>query len=143
MRRALLDVNVLIALLDRDHVHHARACQWLSGRRRARWASCPITVNGCVKIMSQAAYANPLPAAAVIERLDRATRHASHEFWPADVSLLDERLIIRSRVLGPRQVTDLYLLSLAVKHSGCFATFDGAIPRSAVAGAGQEHVAVL
>jgi len=143
MMRALLDVNVLIALLDVDHVHHDRAREWLRDHARRGWASCPITQNGCVRIMSQPAYPNPIPAAAVIERLATATSHPRHEFWPDDVSLLDDRIVDGERVHGPRQVTDLYLLALAVHHGGRFATFDGGIPVSAVRGATGRHLVVV
>jgi predicted nucleic acid-binding protein len=54
--RALLDVNVLIALLDADHSLHRRASEWFAGRARAGWASSPITENGCVRVMSHPGY---------------------------------------------------------------------------------------
>ena len=79
----------------------------------------------------------------MIERLAQATRHASHEFWPADVSLLDPKVVDPSRVQGPRQVTDVYLLALAITHDGCFATFNTSIPVSAVPGARPQHLAVI
>lgn len=141
--RALLDVNVLIAILDTDHVHHARARDWLQGHARSGWASCPITQNGCVRVMSQAAYPNPLPTSAVIERLAAAARHPRHRFWPDDVSLLDERTADSSRIHGAREVTDLYLLALAVKNQGRLATFDGAIAVSAIVGAVKDHLVLI
>ena len=85
--RALLDVNVLIALFDPDHVHHARAWQWFKAwSMQHGWASCPITQNGAVRVMSQPGYPNPLQVASVLERLGRATAADSHEFWPDEVS---------------------------------------------------------
>ncbi len=143
MKRSLLDVNVLIAILDVDHVHHARAREWVLAHQAAGWASCPLTQNGCIRIMSQPGYRNPLPAAAVMERLALATRHPSHQFWPADFSLLDESVADRSRIHGPRQVTDLYLLALAVRNGGCLATFDAAIPLSVVRGATPAHFVTI
>ena len=56
--RSLLDVNVLIALLDADHISHTAATAWLSEHGRRGWASCPITQNGCVRIMSHPGYPN-------------------------------------------------------------------------------------
>lgn len=141
--RALLDVNVLIALLDSDHLHHARARDWLRAHATGGWASCPITENGCIRIMSQPAYPSPLPTPAVIERLAAAASHPLHEFWPDDYSLLDRATVHADRIHGPRQVTDLYLLALAVRHRGRFATFDAAIPVSAVPGAHTRHMAVI
>jgi hypothetical protein len=71
--RALLDVNVLIPLLDSDHSPHARATQWFARHARSGWASCPITQNGCVRIMSHSGYPNALPVRAVRERLAEAS----------------------------------------------------------------------
>jgi len=65
-----------------------------------------------------------------------------HVFWSDDISLLDEQLIDRSRVLGPKQLIDIYLLALAVKHGGRLVTFDRAIPIAAVRGAKANHVVV-
>lgn len=141
--RALLDINVLIALLDSDHPHHAWAVRWLKSNARHGWASCPITLNGCVRIMSQPGYPNPVPTAVVVGLLREAARHPAHRFWPDNVSLLDGKLIDETKVHGPRQVTDVYLLALAVKHGGRFVTFDGAIALTAVRGATADHLHVL
>lgn len=87
----------------------------------------------------------PIPpnTSAVFIRLADAARHPSHEFWPADISLLDSTVIAHLPVHGPRQVTDFYSLALAVKHDGCFATFDRSIPLRAVRSARAEHLIVI
>ena len=90
--RALLDVNVLIALLDAQHLHHEAAVHWLKDNIRHGWATCPITQNGCLRTMAQPAYPNCLPASAVAERLREATATAHHQFWPDHVSLLDPQV---------------------------------------------------
>lgn len=141
--RALLDVNVLIALLDADHTLHEAASTWFAAHARHGWASCPITENGCLRVMSQPGYPNALPVAAVAKRLAEARASRFHEFWPADVSLLDAATAHPSRIHGPRQVTDVYLLALAVRHSGRFVTFDAAVARAAVSGAEARHLVVL
>jgi len=141
--RALLDVNVLIALLDAAHVSHTRARQWFSARAGEGWASCPITQNGCVRVMSNPAYRNMVPASLVIDRLRGACASPLHVFWPDDVSVIDPARIDESRLHGPRQLTDAYLLALAVAHGGRLVTFDAAVPRSAVHGASQENLLVL
>jgi predicted nucleic acid-binding protein len=102
--RALLDVNVLIALLDADHSLHQQATQWFRGHARAGWASCPITESGCVRIMSHPGYPNALPVRAVMERLAEASTRNVHEFWPDDVSLLDTQVADCARIHGPRQI---------------------------------------
>ena len=67
--RALLDVNLLIALLDAGHIHHRLATGWLASEIASGWASCPITQNGCLRILSQPAYPGARPVAAVAQRL--------------------------------------------------------------------------
>jgi uncharacterized protein len=141
--RALLDVNVLIALLDADHSLHTRAAQWFEGHARSGWASCPITQNGCVRIMSHPGYPSALPVRAVIERLAEASASAFHAFWPDDISLLDAKVADSARIHGPRQITDLYLLALAVQHGGQFVTFDSAISTEAVRRAEKKHIVKL
>jgi toxin-antitoxin system PIN domain toxin len=141
--RALLDVNVLIALLDADHSLHTRATQWLGKSARAGWASCPITENGCARIMSHPGYPNALPVRAVIERLAEAAASSFHEFWPDDISLLDQHVADSARIHGPRQITDVYLLALAVAHGGHFVTLDTSVSHDAVRGAENRHLLVL
>lgn len=46
--RALLDINVLLALLDADHVDHPRARRWLISEIAGGWSSCAVTQNGFV-----------------------------------------------------------------------------------------------
>ncbi|MBS1201225.1 MAG: hypothetical protein H6R27_1903 [Proteobacteria bacterium] len=141
--RALLDVNVLIALLDPDHVSHAAAMKWFSDNAQRGWASCPITQNGCIRILSHHGYPNSVPPRVVIERLAEATASAVHEFWPDDVSLLDPHIADATRIHGPRQLTDLYLLALAVRRNACMVTFDGSIALEAVRGAERRHLLTL
>ncbi|MGV1004316.1 MAG: TA system VapC family ribonuclease toxin [Candidatus Nanopelagicales bacterium] len=143
MRRALLDVNVLLALLDSDHVDHERAGEWLDAEFESGWASCAITENGFVRVLSQPRYPSPIPAAQAIALLDEARSGGDHSYWPCDVSTLDQATIDRERIYGHRQVTDAYLLALAVAHGGRFVTFDRSVPMSAVTGAKAEHLTVL
>jgi len=66
-----------------------------------------------------------------------------HAFWPDDISLLDEQLIDRNHVLGPKQLTEIYLLALAAKHGGRLVTFDRTVPIAAVRGAQARHLVVI
>ena len=141
--RALLDVNVLVALLDSDHASHDSAIDWFSTHARDGWASCPITQNGCIRILSNPGYPNPLPIRAVIERLAEACHQKIHEFWPDDVSLLDSDAVDSTRIHGPRQLTDIYLLALAVRRGGRLITFDAGIPLGAVRNATKQNLLVL
>ena len=141
--RALLDVNVLIALLDAGHVSHLAARVWLAAHAALGWSSCAITQNGCLRIMSHAGYANARPVADVARRLQAATSQSVHEFWAGAVSILDSARVDHARIHGPKQLTDVYLLALAVAHGGRLVTFDRAVPASAVHGAMAAHLVAL
>jgi uncharacterized protein len=82
--------------------------------------------------MSNPGYPNPLPVQAVIEHLADACRQNIHAFWPDDVSLLNSDVVDPTRIHGPRQLTDIYLLALAVQHEGRLVTFNSGIPLAAV-----------
>ena len=140
---SLLDVNVLVAMLDSEHSSHAAAWKWFEEGARAGWASCPITQNGCIRVMSQSTYVSPVPVDAIARRVREATSDARHRFWPDDMSLLDEKAIDTRRIHGPKQLTDVYLLALAVAKGGRLVTFDRSISLDAVAGARKAHLVVI
>lgn len=141
--RALLDVNVLLALLDSDHADHRRARSWLEREIEHGWASCAITENGFVRVLSQFRYPSPVPVVEAIARLRRATLGGHHEFWLYAASLLAPDVADGERLHGPNQVTDAYLLALAVSRGGRFATFDRGVPLTAVPGAEPRHLEVI
>jgi toxin-antitoxin system PIN domain toxin len=141
--RALLDVNVMIALLDAGHVMHQSARRWMADELEHGWASCPITQNAVLRILSQPAYPNPQPVPQVAARLQEACGDPSHAFWPDDFSLLDDSVIHWHRVLGHRQITDAFLLALAVAHGGRFVTFDQRIRTEVVRGAEPQHLCII
>ncbi len=143
MRRALLDINVLLALLDSDHVDHKRALDWLDAEIDSGWASCAITQNGFIRIISQPRYPSPISPTEAMNLLGRACNSEHHEFWTCDVSLLDTRIIDRSCLHGPRQITDAYLLALATVHEGRFISFDRSLPLTSVHGATEDHLTIL
>lgn len=131
------------ALLDAGHVHHGAARAWLAREAGAGWASCPITQNGCLRILVHARYPRARPVAVVADRLAEATAHPCHMFWPDDVSLLDSQRIDHARVHGSNRITDIYLLALAVAHGGRLVTFDRSIVIDAVRGASKDRLEVI
>ena len=141
--RALLDVNVLIALLDSDHTSHGVALMWFAKHAREGWASSPITQNGCVRIMSNPSYPNALPLQAVMKRLADACEEDVHEFWSDEVSLLNPNVVDSTRIHGPRQLTDIYLLALAVEQEGRLVTFDTGLPLAVARKATPDNLVVL
>ena len=141
--RSLLDVNVLIALLDSDHTSHGVALMWFAKHAREGWASSPITQNGCVRIMSNPSYPNALPVQAVMKRLADACEQDVHKFWSDEVSLLNPNVVDSTRIHGPRQLTDIYLLALAVEQEGRLVTFDAGVPLAVVRKATPDNLIVL
>jgi toxin-antitoxin system PIN domain toxin len=143
-RTALLDVNVLVALFDPDHVHHDAVHEWFAANREGGWATCPLTENGLVRILSNPGYAStPQTPAATIRRLGAFCTSGNHVFWPDDISLRDSRLFERTAPATYRQVTDVYLLGLAKRKGGRLATFDSGIPLAAVPGASRAHLEII
>lgn len=144
MSVSLLDVNVLIALFDPSHVHHERAHRWFGRNRKHGWATCPLTLNGCIRIFSNPAYASvAAKPAEVIDRLRVLCASPHHEFWADSVSLLDEEFFRPQLIAGHQTITDIYLLGLAVRRHGTLATFDSTITRHGVAHATTRHIALI
>jgi hypothetical protein len=131
----LLDVNALIALLSRDHLHHERMHQWFATHSSKGWATCPITENGAIRIMSQDALdaARLQPSEVVAALRATAESHAKdHRFWSDAISLTDDTLFRVEYILGPKLVTDAYLLGLAAKHNARLVSFDRTLPWQAI-----------
>lgn len=140
---ALLDINMLIALFDAAHVHHKTAHAWMTKNRSLGWATCPITQNGCIRVMSQSGYPGHLPVVEIARRFATAVAVAEHTFWSDSISLCDTSRFDAGRILTPRVLTDIYLLGLAKENGGRLVTFDRAIALPAVSNAKPRHLLVL
>lgn len=130
MKAALLDLNVLVALLWPDHEHHLAAIRWLKDRpASARWATCPLTQLGFIRIVSNPAFSkealSPVNAAMLLAR--NLDDNPNHEFWPDSLPVPRVIQDFGGRLQGYRQVTDAYLLTLAAESKGVFATFDSGL----------------
>jgi uncharacterized protein len=144
--RALLDVNIWIALIDPYHPHHALAQNWF-GSYPSGFASCPIIQNGVLRIMANpkyytsddTQYAYPM----LFSLLKTSLVKINHHFWPDNISLLDDLHFNHSTIHSHKQLTDIYLLGLAVAHGGCLVTFDRHIALSNVIGASAQNLIVL
>ncbi len=131
----LLDVNVLIALIDPAHVAHDSAHTWFATSGSQSWATCPITENGVLRILGHPKYPNSAGAPAAVAPIVRRLRAlAGHVFWPDDLSLVGSDLVETTHVATPGQVTDTYLLALAVARSGQLASLDRRLSTKAVRG---------
>jgi uncharacterized protein len=144
MSVSLLDVNVLVALFDPSHVHHEPAHRWFARNRSKGWATCPLTENGCVRVLSHPGYYTSRASGPEIIGLLRTFCAAEHrEFWPDSVSLANEKLFRPASIISHNQLTDLYLLGLAVAKHGKLATFDRGISIKPVVGAAPSNLEVI
>ncbi len=126
----LLDVNVLVALAWPNHVHHRAARDWFRTQRAHGWATCPTTQHGFMRVSANPRVTpearSPQEAALLLRRL---TSIDGHVFWPEDSTLLDEKWVPLDKIRTHHQISDAQLLSLALSHGGCLATFDRGISR--------------
>ena len=140
---ALLDVNALIALVDSDHVRHKAMRRWFVAHSARGWATCPVTENGLIRVVSQPAYPSGQRTPAELIQILRALKNAflkSYQFWPDDVYLSDETLFKTELIVGTRQVTDVYLLGLAAHRGGTLVSFDQSLPWQAIQGGSEALV---
>ncbi len=142
MSVGLLDVNALIALLWEEHPFHKRCADWFAGAANTGWATCPMTESGCVRILSTPAFtANPPSVASALRLVQTATEsNKNHHFWSDDLPLSALRARWGSG-LGHKQITDAYLLALAIHHKGSLVTFDSRM--IALAGEGNMEQKAL
>ena len=125
MKTVLLDLNVLTALLWPAHEYHDAAHSWFTSRPGARWATCPLTQLGFVRLVSNPAFSrDALSPQAAITLLGENLTHPAHEFWIDDLQVPRAIHGIEPSLQGYRQLTDAYLLMLASRRKGVLATFD-------------------
>ena len=126
-----------------DHILHEQGRRWLEQEVHHGWASCAVTQNGFIRILSQPGYPNPVSTAKAIQLLAAATSTVHHEHWRSEVSILDGTTFDHARIHGPRQLTDVYLVGLAAHHGGRLVTFDQTIALAAVRTASPRNLVVL
>ncbi len=135
---------MLIALFDREHIHHETAHDWFGSAARGPWATCPLTENGFVRIVANPRYPGRRTTVAdAAERLRRFCTSDDHVFWFDSLSLRKREHLIAASLRGFRQITDAHLLALAVHNDGVLTTFDDSIPISAAPGADDNRIVRL
>ena len=133
----LLDVNILLALADPDHVHHSRAESFFLAHQTEGWATCPLTENGFVRILGASSYPKSpgVETASIILR--QLCSQDGHRFWPDDLSLRSMNNLPLSKHL-----TDHYLLSLAIYRQGKFVSLDSRIKAALIPGGLDAYVVI-
>ena len=128
---------------DPAHRSHEDAHRWFGRNLRYGWATCPITLNGCIRVLSNPSSPIDTTAAEVICRLTLPCSANDHHFWADTVTLLDDALFTATAIRGHQQVTDVYLLGLAVRNHARLATFDRSIPLKTIRNASPGNLAVI
>jgi toxin-antitoxin system PIN domain toxin len=128
MKTYLLDVNVLLALSWPGHKFHERVQDWFERLGSKGWATCPMVQAGFVRIVSNPAFSpRAVSPKEALDSLAANARHPGHQFWPDDIPLTEGLVSLQGRITGHQQITDGYLLGLAVHHRGKLATLDRGI----------------
>jgi len=122
---ALLDVNVLLALVWPTHPSHTTAERWFARHADEGWATCPFTQAGFVRVLSGPAFSPYAPSVAdAREALRKNLRHPAHHFWPDVLPLPEALALLGTTIVGHQQITDAYLLGLAIHNKGKVVTLD-------------------
>lgn len=125
-------MNVLIALVESRHAHYRKAQEWFNSSGKNAWAVCPLTEAGFIRVTTKPAY-RPVPrsmdqAKAILEMMKG---YPGYSYWEIDESWITLTAPFAARIVGHQQVTDAYLLGLAIKKNGALVTFDGSVERLA------------
>lgn len=124
----LLDVSVLVALFWPAHEQHAKAQKWFAQNARSGWATCPFTQAGVVRILSNPRFSSDaFTIEQAISLLHANLDHPTHKFWSDDIGFIEATKALGSKLVGHQQVTDAYLLGLAMHRKGKLVTMDRAI----------------
>jgi hypothetical protein len=143
-RGRTVDINVLVALFDPNHIHHLTAHDWFAESSEQGWITCPLTENGLIRILSNPRYPGRRTTVHdAARRLRKFCESHEHSFWEDSLSVLDERLVRTQRIQSHRQLTDVYLLALAVARGGRLVTLDAGVLLAAVPSAGPFHLVAL
>ena len=125
MNGYLLDTNLLIALFWPSHERHDLAVKWFARHRAKRWATCPMTQAGFVRIVSNPAFSrDAVQPREAVQVLAANAAAKDHTFWPDELPFAAAAAFAGVRLLGHQQVTDAYLLGLAIRRGGVLATLD-------------------
>ena len=141
----LLDANALIALGWTQHEHHEKISRWFRGHSREGWATTAFTQAAFVRVIAQPAFSGQsIGIADIVELLLRNTAHPKHRLLPLDFGFGEVMGWCTGGLLGHRQVTDAWLLALAIRHKVKLLTFDAGIRQLlATPQERQQHLSIL
>jgi len=126
--RYLLDLNALVFLADPDSPHYPAVQNWFDTAGREDWGVCPLTEAGFVRVTTNPVYGGATRTVAQATAILAAfAAYPGYRYWPISESWSAVTAPFAARLFGHQQVTDAYLLGLAVKHNGTLVTFDKAI----------------
>ncbi|MGA7342110.1 MAG: TA system VapC family ribonuclease toxin [Terracidiphilus sp.] len=142
-RKNLLDTNVLIALADQRHDHHQIARGWFASSGKDNWAICPLTESGFLRVTTNPAFRpGPRTLEHAVTILQALKGLPGYSYWKIDETWITLTAPFAARISGHQQVTDAYLLGLAIREDSVLVTFDkGVVYLAGVAY--SQHVLLL
>ncbi|HEY7338683.1 MAG TPA: TA system VapC family ribonuclease toxin [Bryobacteraceae bacterium] len=142
MSETLLDASMLIAHLWQEHEFHAVARRWMNLNAHKGWATCAVTQAAFVRILSNPSVSkNGVSLENALELLEVNLAHPHHHYWRDDRGAVEA--IRRVQLESHHQVTDAYLLGLALRHKGRFVTMDRRIAKLMPRGADPDALEII
>ena len=139
----LLDLNVLIALADERHNHHQSAKAWYSSSGKQNFGICPLTEAGFLRVTTNPTFRpGPFSFTRAVAIMHSVRKLAGYSYWEIGSPWVALTAPFAARISGHQQVTDAYLLGLAIKEDGVLVTFDRGI-RYMAGAEFSKHVLVL
>ena len=140
----LFDANLLIALTHAAHVHHTDAHRWFAARPKRRWASCALTQLAFLRLTSNSkVVVETISPAEALDALATMTAQPQHEYWSESPEPRHLPTLHSPALIGHRQITDAYLLGLAVHKRQRLATLDRGLLSFAAAQGLAAHVELV
>jgi toxin-antitoxin system PIN domain toxin len=123
--RYLLDVNVFLALVSENHIHHQLVTTWFN-TPGLRWAICPFTEAGFLR-NATAPRSGQITMSEATAVLARMAQRPGYHYLPIAAGWQTLCSPFFTRLYGTKQVTDAYLLGLALREGLVLVTMDKAI----------------
>ena len=124
----LLDVNVLLSLNWSDLQDYNKVKSWFVSAGHRSFATCALTQAAFARLSSgPRVLPKPATLKGALNVLDLLIQSPGHVFWSMNPPLRQVTAFCANKLSGPGQLTDAYLLGLAIAEGGTLVTLDRGI----------------